>query len=150
MADVHSTDLTRLDAPALQTFIDTDVSHFIDDITHVRAPGQTPLSLYDVGSSSSHPLHLGNLEGDDNTGGKSVVTNMKTAATAIDNVFNKHVTAFTALRGELQDVIKDLLKAHGENLTSIQAQKFLTAIDGYEAGIGDTGGLNPPTTNSSK
>ncbi|MFE8950247.1 type VII secretion system-associated protein [Streptomyces sp. NPDC007856] len=134
MADAS---LTKLDATALQAFIDTDLSHFLTDIEHLRAPGQTPLALYDVGNG--HPLVLGNLEGDDNTGGKNLVTNTKTAATAIDAVLNKHKTAFTNLKSELHTIITTMLKTKDQNLQSIEAQKFLKGISGYEKSVDDGG-----------
>lgn len=139
MAKPPTSNLTKLDGPALQNFIDHDLADFVARIKELRAPGGTPLAMYDIASASGRPLILGNMEGDDNTGGKSVVSNTKTAAGAIDDVLGKHEAAFTQLGSELHGIITKTLNAKGENLTAIESQKFLSSISGYETNMGDTG-----------
>ncbi|MBV2354907.1 type VII secretion system-associated protein [Streptomyces sp. J2-1] len=131
MTDVGDPDLTALDATALQAFMDNDVDRFIDDIVQMRKAGQTPPALYDL-QASPHPVQLGQMSGDDNTGGASVVANAKAAAKAIDQVLNHHHEAFTDLRRELGNVITTMLKTQGESLSGIDGQKFLTAIKDYD------------------
>jgi hypothetical protein len=130
MADT-TTDLTKLDSKALQDFIDNDVEHFIDDIVSLRKAGQNPPALYDL-SSSPTPVKLGQMSGDDHTGGAAVVKNAQAAAKAIDQVLNHHHEAFTDLKRELTNVITTMLKTQGESLSSVDGQKFLTAIKDYD------------------
>jgi hypothetical protein len=135
-------DLTKLDAAGLQAFIDGDLTTFYQDILALRSAGQNPPSLYDTAASPA-PLTLGQMNGDTDTGGKGVVANAQTAAGAIDAVLNKHQTAFADLKIELNDVITTMLQTQDDSLTSIDGQKFLSAIDGYD---GDIGGGGTTTT----
>lgn len=143
----HQADLTKLDSQALQAFIDNDVTAFINDIVALRAAGQTPPALFDL-SSSPHPVLMGQMGGDDNTGGKSVITNAQSAAKAIDQVLKTHKESFDDLKTELQDVITTMLKTQGESLASIDGQKFLTAIKNYDFDMsgGSSTTQQPPST----
>ncbi|MER7183287.1 type VII secretion system-associated protein [Streptomyces hyaluromycini] len=139
-------DLTKLDAQGLQAFIDKDVTGFYNDIVALRRPGQTPPALFDVGNEPK-PLLLGQMNSDGDTGGDTVLKNARTAATAIDKVLNNHQSGFQDLRTELENVITTMLKTQGDNLADVDAQKFLSAIDGYVSDMG--GGSNSTTTKTS-
>ncbi|MGW3290753.1 type VII secretion system-associated protein [Streptomyces sp. NPDC001002] len=137
-------DLTKLDAHALQAFIDGDVTPFYNDIVALRAPGQTPPALFDIGTQPK-PLLLGQMNGDNDTSGATVLKNLVTTANAIDKVLNNHQSAFDDLRTELENVIKTMLKTQSDNLGNVDGEKFLTAIGGYVSDIGG-GGNNTTTT----
>lgn len=138
--------LTKLDAPALQAFIDEDVHQFKTDITTLRTSHGDRKSLYDI-SNSTQPLALGPMAGDGDSGGQNVIKNLVTASGAIDAVLNKHSTAIDDLERNLQDVIVTMLKTQGDNLVDIDGQKFLTAIGDYSGDMGgsDSGKIPPPT-----
>ncbi|MER5699808.1 type VII secretion system-associated protein [Streptomyces mirabilis] len=138
-------DLTKLDAPALRAFIDGDLTQFLDDIVAMRQPGQTPAAMYDL-AAQPHPLSIGQLDADGDTGGKNVTANLIKAAGAIDTVLNKHETAFQDIKSELDNVITTMLKTRGDNLAKVDSQKFLTAISGYDSDIGGSGGTTPSDT----
>jgi hypothetical protein len=142
-------DLTKLDSKALQAFIDNDVTNFIADIAAMRAAGQSPPALYDYGANPGPLLLMGQMGADDATGGKAVLANAQSAAKAVDQVFNKHKTAFTDLKRELETVITTMLKTQGDSLATVDGQKFLTAIGNYDFDLsGSTAGAGqkPPTT----
>ncbi|MFJ5266790.1 type VII secretion system-associated protein [Streptomyces sp. NPDC088387] len=139
--------LTKLDAAGLQAFIDGDLVPFLNRLKELRAPGQTPPSLFDV-STMPRPLLLGNMNSDSDTGGDNVVKNAKTAATAIDTVLNKHVSAFQDLELELRNVITTMLNTQNTSLTDIDGQKFLSAIDDYMFDLDGSGGGGNNSTES--
>jgi hypothetical protein len=127
----HQADLTKLDAKALQDFIDDDVTAFINDIVSLRKAGQTPPALFDLGNSPT-PVAMGQMGGDDATGGKSVISNAQNAAQAIDKVLRTHKESFEELKKELQNVITTMLKTQGDTLVTIDGQKFVDALADYD------------------
>ncbi|MFD6531014.1 type VII secretion system-associated protein [Streptomyces sp. NPDC060184] len=127
--------LEQLDYAALQNFVDTDVSGFLHRIDDVRAPDAHPTSLYDV-SKKPQVLAIGAMAGDDQTGGKNMCDNAKKAATAIDGVLNRHKTAFTKLQTDLGNVIRDMKKAEGNNLTNVTSADFMRGIGDYTTALG--------------
>lgn len=129
-------DLTKLDAPALRAFIDEDVHKFKTDIVTLRTTDGERKSLYDL-ATTTLPLVIGPMSEDGDSGGKNVVTNIVTAAKAIDGVLNRHSTAIDDLERNLRNVITTMLKTQGDNLAAVDGQKFLTAIADYS---GDMGG----------
>ncbi|MEV7289966.1 type VII secretion system-associated protein [Streptomyces sp. NPDC093252] len=136
-------DLTQLNSTTLQAFIDSELVPFYNRLVQLRAPGQNPPSLFDIGSMPQ-PLVLGQMNGDSDTSGETVLSNTVTAANAIDKVLNKHVSAFRDLELELEEVIRKFLKTQDDNLSDVTAQKFMSAIDDYVAQMdGGTGGGNP-------
>ncbi|GGS69715.1 type VII secretion system-associated protein [Streptomyces griseoviridis] len=143
-------DLTKLDAPALRSFIDEEVQPFKDDIVRLR--GSSPeqgQSLYDMSNASAGPFAIGPMGSDSDTAGKNLVAHTTQAASAIDTVLNRHSTAFDQLKGNLLEVIDSMLKTQGETLQQVEGQKFLTAIreyDGAMTGEQSTGLSSSPTT----
>ncbi|MFM9498994.1 type VII secretion system-associated protein [Streptomyces galilaeus] len=139
-------DLTKLDAPALQSFIDNDVHQFKTDIVTLRTSRAGTKSLYDMANSTT-PLAIGGLAGDADTGGKNVIGNTVNAAKAIDAVLNRHAAALDDLERNLQNVITTMLKTQGSNLEQVDGEKFLTAIGDYDSDLaGDTSGVGRQTT----
>ncbi|MET8832059.1 type VII secretion system-associated protein [Streptomyces sp. NPDC004610] len=140
--------LTQLNSANLQAFIEGDLLPFLKRITELRAPGQDPPSLFDV-ANRPRPLVLGQMNDDSDTGGGGVVKNAITAAEAIDKVLLKHQEAFKDLDLELRNVIKTFLKTQDDNLTSVEGQKFLTAINDYVGEMdGGSGGGSNSTSSS--
>ncbi|MEU3521807.1 type VII secretion system-associated protein [Streptomyces sp. NPDC006654] len=133
------TDLTKLNAPALQAFIDHDVAQFARDISDLRTSNDSRRSLYDT-ANASDVFVLGNLAGDSDTAAKNVVTNTVAAAKAIDGVLNRHSTAFADLDRNLRSVITTMLKTQGKSLQDVDGQKFLTAIKDYDGDMYGSGG----------
>ncbi|MFE6894443.1 type VII secretion system-associated protein [Streptomyces sp. NPDC057694] len=133
------TDLTKLDAKVLQSFIDNDVHQFQADIAALRVSNPDRRSLYDVGNATD-VFVLGSMANDSDTAGKSVVSNTVTAAKAIDDVFNRHSTAFADLDRNLRSVITTMLKTQGDSLADVDGQKFLSAIVDYNGDMYGTQG----------
>ncbi|MET8829519.1 type VII secretion system-associated protein [Streptomyces sp. NPDC004610] len=141
-------DLTKLDSTNLQQFIDGELKPFLDRIIEERRKGKTPPSLFDV-STMPRPLALGQMTGDSETGGETVLSNTVTAAGAIDKVLLKHESAIRDLQFELENVIKTMLKTQGDSLASIDGQKFLSAINDYTSEMdGGTGGGGTSTSDT--
>ncbi|MEU3186702.1 type VII secretion system-associated protein [Streptomyces sp. NPDC006923] len=139
-------DLTKLDAPALRAFIDEDVHKFKTDIVTLRTTSEDRKSLYDL-ATTTLPLVIGPMSEDGDSGGKNVVTNIVTAAKAIDGVLNRHSTAIDDLERNLRNVVTTMLKTQGDNLAAVDGQKFLTAIADYngDMGGGKSNTIPPPT-----
>lgn len=143
-------DLTTLNSAKLQAFIDHDVQTFQDNLRDMRAPGSTPMALFDL-ANAAQPLAIGQMSGDGDTSGKDVATNMAKAASAIDGVLGRHVVAFADLHRNLGEVITTMLKTQGDNLSTVDSQKFLTAISSYDRDMSGTttppgGGAGPGPT----
>ncbi|WP_331728264.1 type VII secretion system-associated protein [Streptomyces sp. NBC_01176] len=126
-------DLTKLDAPSLRTFAETDVREAGDEIARLRTSDQEGQSLYDISNAPNGPFFIGPMAGDSDTAGKSLVSHTIQSAKAIDSVLNRHLTAFRDLRRQLDDVVDTMLKTQGETLQQVDGQKFLSAIRGYDA-----------------
>ncbi|HEY5834687.1 type VII secretion system-associated protein [Streptomyces sp.] len=135
-------DLTALDAPALTAFINNEVAPFQLQIVDLRTSHGEILSLYDL-AGTPQPLLIGQMATDGDTSGKDVVAHLVAAAKAIDTVLNKHQTAFSDLKRELEEVIRTMLKTQGDSLAEVEGQKFLTAIGDYNT---DIGGSSSSTT----
>ncbi|MFE9356511.1 type VII secretion system-associated protein [Streptomyces olivaceoviridis] len=131
--------LDQLDFAALQNFIDTDVSGFLRVIDNMRSADAHPTSLYDV-SKKPQVLTIGPMAGDDQTGGKNICDNAKKAATAIDEVLNRHKAGFTKLQADLRNVITTMKDAQQHNLSQVESQKFMKAISDYQTAIGGGSG----------
>ncbi|MFG2631466.1 type VII secretion system-associated protein [Streptomyces sp. NPDC048473] len=141
-------DLTKLDAPALQAFVDEDVHKFKTDIVTLRTTNEGRKSLYDL-AATSLPLLIGPMSEDGDSGGKNVVSNTVTAAKNIDVVLNRHSTAIDDLERNLRDVITTMLKTQSDNLADVDGQKFLTAIADYSGDMaGGSSSANPPPSAS--
>ncbi|WP_037855227.1 type VII secretion system-associated protein [Streptomyces sp. NRRL S-340] len=140
--------LERLDFAALQAFIDGGVAKFQEELKNIRLSDTKSPSLFEL-STRTPVMRLGFLEQDESTGMQALSGRMKNAAGAVDKVLNKHVTAFGELHLKLDDVITTMRKAQQHNLTEVDAQKFLTALGGYEAALGggnSNASQTPPTS----
>jgi hypothetical protein len=144
----HKADLTKLDYKALQDFIDDDVSGFITDIANLRQAGQDPPALFDLGSSPN-PVLMGQMSGDDATGGKNVISNAQNAANAIDKVLRTHKESFEELKKELQNVIDTMKKTQGETLATLDGQVFVDDLADYDYDMNGGDGQQPPGSKGS-
>ncbi|MFH8224698.1 type VII secretion system-associated protein [Streptomyces sp. NPDC018057] len=141
--------MERLDFPALQAFIDGGVAKFEENLKDIRSSNLQDPSLFEI-SSRTPAMRLGFLEADESTGMQGLSGRTKAAASAVDKVLNKHVTAFSELHRKLETVIESMKKAQQHNLAEVDAQKFVSALGGYEAALGG-GNSNanvPPATNT--
>ncbi|SFF47488.1 hypothetical protein SAMN05216251_115122 [Actinacidiphila alni] len=137
------TDLTKLDVAALRSFIDHGLTDFQKAITTLRTkPANGSVSLYDM-AGDPRPFVIAGMDQDADTGADKLVSNATTVADSIDTVLNKHAAAFTDLKANLNDVIKTMLDTQDQSLTSVDGQKFLSAVEEYEADLG--GGSNALT-----
>ncbi|MFB7598540.1 type VII secretion system-associated protein [Streptomyces sp. NPDC056160] len=141
--------LERLDYAALQAFIDGGVKPFEEGLKNIRNSDAQSPSLFEL-STRAPVMRLGFLEGDETTGMQGLSGRTKTAAGAVDKVFNKHVTAFGELHRKLDEVGASMRKAQQHNLAEVDAQKFLSAFSGYEAALGGGNSNASQTPPSSK
>ncbi|MGW0792665.1 type VII secretion system-associated protein [Streptomyces sp. NPDC002911] len=132
------TDLTSLDAPALQSFIDTEIGEFKTEMLALRTSNGDRKSLYDLGNATV-PLVIGNLAGDEETGGKKVVTNMVTAAKAVDDVLARHTKMVDDLELCLRRAIEKMQKTQKANLVDVEGQTFLSLLAGTETSMNGAG-----------
>ncbi|MET8566296.1 type VII secretion system-associated protein [Streptomyces flaveolus] len=128
-------DLTKLDAPALRAFVDEEVQPFKDDILRMRASSPDAQSLYDIAHTSPGPFAIGAMSGDGDTAGKDLVTHTTQAASAIDEVLNRHSNAFDDLKANLLETISSLLSTQKQTLEMVEGQKFLTALRDYDGAM---------------
>ncbi|MCF2131847.1 type VII secretion system-associated protein [Strepomyces sp. STD 3.1] len=136
------TNLTSLDPAALQSFIDNEIGDYKTALVNLRTSNGDRRSLFDLGHVSQ-PLLIGNMAGDDETGGKKIVTNTVNAAKAIDGVLNAHVTMVDDLDRGLRDTIEKMKKAQQHNLDEVKAETFLLELSGSEGAL--NGGNTPKT-----
>jgi hypothetical protein len=152
--------LTHLDSQALKNFNDNDVTDFSSDLDKIRQTDPSGVkSLNDIVSGMTTPdalqenpvLAIGNMAGDDNLGGQSLISKVKDGAKAIDDIMIAQKTLLGDIHNNLGTTIDTLLKNQGDNLTSIDSEKMLDAFSDVDSdmGGGGTGNTGSGNTGSS-
>ncbi|MBQ0891076.1 type VII secretion system-associated protein [Streptomyces sp. RM72] len=139
------TNLTSLDPTAMQSFIDNEIGEYKTALRNLRTSNGDRKSLFDVAHATT-PLTIGNMAGDDETGGKKIVTNMVNAAKAVDGVLNAHVTMVDDLERSLRETIAKMQKAQQHNLDEVTAEAFLLELGGTETALNGGKTPTPPAT----
>jgi hypothetical protein len=148
-------DLTHLDSPGLQAFVDGDLADFITELEKIRkddpAGAQALKSLLDgrntPGTLQENPfLAIGLMAGGDDVHGATLISKIKDMAQSVDDIFGAQKTLFKDIDSDLRETIRTLLKTQGSNLTSINGEKLLDIFSDVDSDLGDTGGSNSTTT----
>lgn len=141
------TDLTRLDAKALQAFIDNDVAGFRKELEDIRKDTPEIPALKSLIQGYTTPGHLmenpvlaiGLLGADDAVHGKTLTAGVSNEAKAIDDVLAAQSLLFKHMKRDLQETIKTLLKNQDASLEAIGGEKLLdifSDVDGDLSGGG--------------
>ncbi|MGW1108807.1 type VII secretion system-associated protein [Streptomyces sp. NPDC002540] len=146
-------DLTHLDAKGLQTFVDHDVTDFIEALKRIRkdAPNGKALRSALLGyDSSDHDvglnkfLTIGGLNAESEPNGKTLITAVTSAAKGIDDVFSAQQALFRNIDSDLRETIKKLLKTQGESLAGISQEKLLDIFSDVDGKWGPAPGSPQP------
>ncbi|MFJ9031028.1 type VII secretion system-associated protein [Streptomyces sp. NPDC102274] len=154
--------LTQLDAKALKSFIENDLTDFLRDLDSIRKDDPSGvLALYSILSGRSTPetlgenlvLGIGLMAGNDNVYGQSLISKISDAGKAIDEVFVAQKKLFKDIENDLQETIDKLLKDQGGSLASIDGAKLLDIFTDVDQdlsgdGSGGGGGSNDDSSNS--
>ncbi|MFQ6144472.1 type VII secretion system-associated protein [Streptomyces seoulensis] len=130
-------DLTKLDAPALLNFVNVDLAGFRDSVKQAHTvDGPDYPKPFTLANDAAGTLRIGRMASDDATAGKDLVGAIQKAASGIDTVLNKHVTAFTHLMDSITQSVHDMLSTQGKSLEQIDGQQLLTALSPYTTDMG--------------
>jgi hypothetical protein len=141
-------DLTHLDAPSLQKFLDVDVAAFIEELRKIRLNDWAPAlqSILDgkttAGTLYQNPiLALGPMATGQNdlVFGAGLINAVKADAQSFDDVLAFQQQLFKDIDKDLQTTIETLLKTQGAGLESIDGEKLLDAFDDVNADLGQGG-----------
>ncbi|MET9112387.1 type VII secretion system-associated protein [Streptomyces zhihengii] len=133
--------LTTLDPVALLSFVDNELGEFRTSLLNERTSNDARQSLYDL-ANSPMPLTLGLLAGDDELGGKKLVTNTVNAGKAVDEVFNRHIRIVDDLDTALRRTVELMRKAQHDSLTDIEGRRLLQTLSSVET-LMNGGGQDP-------
>ncbi|MFF7361761.1 type VII secretion system-associated protein [Streptomyces sp. NPDC008125] len=137
-------DLTHLDSAGLQRFKDNDIADFIADLKAIGKDEAGVRALHSIVKGITTPEHIdenpvlaiGLMAGDETVSGSSLVTVVKTAAEAIDEIFDAQSTLFGDIDRDLGETIRTLLKTQGASLTSIDGEKLLDIFSDVDTDLG--------------
>ncbi|MFJ8613714.1 type VII secretion system-associated protein [Streptomyces sp. NPDC093675] len=142
-------DLTRLDTKTLQKFLDNDVKDFSgrlddiqkDDSNGVRALHSIVTGQKDPATLGENPvLGIGPMANDDELYGQSLIKNITTAASQIDDIFTGQKKLFGDIQTDLETVIKTLLKGQSDSLDTIDGEKMLDPFGDIDDDLSSFGG----------
>lgn len=148
-------DLTHLDGPALQAFLDGDLHDFTTALTAIRKDdpnGVRSLKGLLDGETTADTLQeakflaIGAMAADDTVHGAALLKQLTASAQAVDTVFDKQGKLFKDIEADLRQTIKTLLKTQGTSLDSIDGAKLLDIFSDLDADMGDPGTHGPQTS----
>ncbi|MET9886704.1 type VII secretion system-associated protein [Streptomyces sp. NPDC006430] len=150
--------LTHLDAQALQDFQEKDVAAFHTDLVAMgKDTGTEPdvvLSMQHVGErlkadqliSAGSPLVLGFMaRADKGAAGLQMVTNTQKAAEAIGLVLSGQEALFGKMGTDLKETWQKLKNTQGSSLDSIESAEFLKIMDLVDEELTRQAPKKPPT-----
>ncbi|TXC99886.1 type VII secretion system-associated protein [Streptomyces sp. ISID311] len=141
-------DLTHLDAHAVQTFIDNDVSDFMSALEKIRKddPGgvRALKSILDGTATvdtldENQILAIGLMAGDDSLHGQNLIKAVQTVATSVDEILATQGTLFKDIDRDLRRTVKTLLDTQGSSLASIDGEKLLDVFSNVDSDLGASG-----------
>lgn len=153
-------DLTHLDGPALQRFVDNDLADFIDGLKAIRkdsaADNGGVRALRSIVNGATTPetlqqsqaLSIGQMGTSDALHGQSLLTAVTGAAKSTDAVFEQHVDLFGDIDRDMKQTIRTLLNAQGSSLQSIDGEKFLDIFSDVDEGMSENPGSDDTDSGS--
>ena len=145
-------DLTHLDGPALQRFVDNDLADFLTALKAIRRDSTADnggiRALRSIVDGATTPdslqqnqaLAIGSMGADDFLHGKSLLTAATGAAKSVDGVFAQHVDLFGDIERDMKQTIRTLLNAQGSSLHSIGAERMLDVFSDVDEGMSENPG----------
>jgi hypothetical protein len=145
-------DLTHLDGPALQRFVDNDLADFLTALKAIRRDSTADdggiralRSIVDGATTpdslqQSQALAIGSMGADDFLHGKSLLTAATGAAKSVDGVFAQHVDLFGDIERDMKQTIRTLLNTQGSSLQSIDAERMLDVFSDVDEGMSENPG----------
>jgi len=154
-------DLTHLDGPALQRFVDNDLADFLTALKAIRRDSTADnggiralRSIVDGATTpdslqQSQALAIGSMGADDFLHGKSLLTAVTGAAKSVDGVFAQHVDLFGDIERDMKQTIRTMLNAQGSSLHSIDAERMLDVFSDVDEGMSENPGDERDSSGSS-
>ncbi|MBB5939702.1 type VII secretion system-associated protein [Streptomyces zagrosensis] len=141
----------NFDKTWLENFKNDDVKTFLTAITDIQGDstaGPALANLIAGGTRGSNvpaeiklPLSIGGMEGDGTTNGGHLQTAVKEFIEAIVAILKDQKELFEELDDALEETLKELLDAEGDNLRKIEGGKLLDIFSDVEEVLeGDSGG----------
>ncbi|MFE7972507.1 type VII secretion system-associated protein [Streptomyces shenzhenensis] len=139
-------DLSHLDKASIQSFIDGDLATFVEDLKQILEGDLSMRDLADgittektVGAvTAGKPLMMGTIDADDLTSGSSFADALAKNIEAVVTILLGQQDTFDEIDEALQTTVNELFKAQGDNLGSIEADKFSEVLSdsGFSGGSG--------------
>ncbi|KUN29798.1 hypothetical protein AQJ23_03370 [Streptomyces antibioticus] len=154
-------DLTHLDGPALQRFVDNDLADFIDALKAIRkdsaADNGGVRALRSIVNGATTPetlqqsqaLSIGQMGTGDTMHGEALLTAATGAAHSVDAVFEQHVNLFGDIDRDMKQTIRTMLNTQGSTLQSIDGEKFLDLFSDVDEGMSENPGSDDTTGSGS-
>ena len=145
-------DLTHLDGPALQRFVDNDLADFLTALKAIRRDSTADTggirALRSIVDGATTPdslqqnqaLAIGSMGADDFLHGKSLLTAATGAAKSVDAVLAQHVNLFGDIERDMKQTIRTMLNAQGSSLHSIGAEQMLDVFSDADEGMSENPG----------
>lgn len=129
-------DFSHLDKASIQSFIDGDLATFIQDLKTIFEGDLSMRDLMDgvttedtIGAvSPGKPLMMGRMDADDLTNGSSFADALSTNMDTTVNILTAQQDTFGDIDESLRTTLTELFKAQGDNLGSIEADKFTEIV----------------------
>ncbi|WP_299531695.1 type VII secretion system-associated protein [uncultured Streptomyces sp.] len=144
----------NLDKAWLQSFLDTDVKHFLAEIKKIMADGtvggEVVPALFNLLPAGEHgsgvlpgaalPLTIGGMLKDAETNGSHLDTALTELITAVHTIFKDQKLLFESIEDGLEDTLEQLFKTQGENLEKIDGEKLLDIFSDVDDNLGGGNG----------
>ncbi|MFD3993250.1 type VII secretion system-associated protein [Streptomyces sp. NPDC058583] len=128
--------LTKLDTPAIQAFINGPLTEFLNAIVELGKDSGTTLSPRNIARgytnpdtfSLTKPLAIGLMAGDDTVHGSTLNSSTLKFTQSIDTMLQNMTNLSQEIKDTLLKMIDEFLKKQGGTLDDIKAQEFLNTI----------------------
>ncbi|MFD3941809.1 type VII secretion system-associated protein [Streptomyces sp. NPDC058579] len=146
--------LTKLDTPAIQAFINGPLTEFLNAIVELGKDSGTALSPRNIARGYTNPdtfalmkpLAIGLMSGDDTVHGSTLNSTTLKFTQSIDTMLQQMTNLSEEIRDTLLKMIDEFLKKQGGTLDDIKAQEFLNTIKSSGSSPNNPTGLpNDPT-----
>ncbi|MGW2013588.1 type VII secretion system-associated protein [Streptomyces sp. NPDC001927] len=128
--------LTKLDSPAIQAFINGPFAEFLATLEQLGKDSGTDLSPRNIARGYTNPdnfslvkpLAIGMMTTSDNMHGQSLNGNTQVFTESIDKILQFIQNLSQEIKDTLLKMIDEFLKKQGGTLDDIKAQEFLNTI----------------------
>ncbi|MGV9914640.1 type VII secretion system-associated protein [Streptomyces tendae] len=139
-------DLSHLDGPSLQTFIDTELKDFMTKTQEIRKDAAAGRALRALVAGETTPetigqnqiLALGPMVNDDLTHGKSLVEATRKAAESIDKILEHQERLLKDIDRDFRLTLKHMQETQSNNLSGITGDKMLELLEDVDNSMGPT------------